>query len=122
MSNECERCSNQSLECKCEEKNYSVKSIKWSKRMPKIEILEKDLLELIFWARRYCDRRSTYAPTEFNWLYERICGLYPDITVKDQFDDTLYNNGECWPYAQDGQYNPNTGAYDAIPSKKIKKE
>ena len=117
MSGECERCSEHCLDCKCQEKTNLPTSTKWSKGIRKMQIAEKDLLELIFWARRYCDGRSTYAPTEFNWLYERLVQLNPDISVKDQFDHTLYNKGEFWPYAQDGMYNPMTRAYDAMPRK-----
>ena len=78
-----------------------------------MKIEEKDLLELIFWARRYCDGRATYAPSEFNKLYANITSKHPEIIQKDQFDSTLYNKGEFWPYAQDGMYNSNTGSYDA---------
>lgn len=70
-----------------------------------MEISEKDLLDLIFWARRYCDGRLTHTPTAFNWLYERIVQLNPGILAKDKFDPALYNNGEFWPYAQDGMFD-----------------
>lgn len=80
----------------------------------KIEIEEKDFLQLIYWARRYCDGRSTYVASEFNKLHEKITMEYPEIIQNDQYDSTLYNKGQFWPYAQDGMYNPNTGAYDAM--------
>ena len=32
---------------------------------------------------------------------------------RDQFDHTLKDRGKYWPYAQDGQYDPNTGSFDA---------
>lgn len=85
-----------------------------------VEIQERDLLDLIHWSRRYCDSRSTYAPTVFNQVYERIIQNYPEIIQKDQFDHTLYNKGEFWPYCQDGMYNKETGSYDAMP-KNIKR-
>lgn len=80
---------------------------------------EKDLLELIYWARRYCDGRSTYAPSRFNQLYENIEQLNPTISIKekDQFDPTLTDKGKYWPYAQDGMFNENTAAFDARPTK-----
>ena len=84
----------------------------------KVEIEEKDLLDLIWWARRYCDSRSTFAPTEFNQLYERVVQMYEEIVQKDQFDHILFNKGEFWPYAQDGMYNKDTGAYNAMPRKR----
>lgn len=84
-----------------------------------IKIEEDHLLELIYWARRYCDRRSTYAPSRFNQLYENIVHLNPTISIKekDQFDQTLMDKGKYWPYAQDGMFNETTGAYDARPIK-----
>ena len=78
--------------------------------------IEKDhLLELIYWARRYCDGRSTYSTSSFNQLYDKIVQLNPTISIKeiDQFDPTLTDNGKYWPYAQDGMYNPKNGSYDA---------
>lgn len=75
---------------------------------------EDDLLELVYWARRYCDGRSTYAPTRFNWIYQKIRSENPDlIRCKDQFDKTLKDKGAYWPYAQDGQYDSKTGSFDA---------
>ena len=82
-----------------------------------IKIEEQDLLELIYWARRYCDNRSTYAPSRFNQLYDKIVQLNPSIRENDQFDDTLKDRGTYWPYAQDGMYNPETGTYEARPIK-----
>lgn len=83
--------------------------------MTKIE--EQHLLDLIHWARRYCDGRRTYAPSRFNQLYEYIVHLNPKLKEKDYFDETLMEKGRYWPYAQDGQYDSNTGHYDAIPMK-----
>lgn len=77
-------------------------------------ISERDLIDLIHWARRYCDFRRTYAPSEFNRIYNRIRSDNPDmIRCKDVMDETLMNKGEFWPYAQDGQYNPDTCVFDA---------
>ena len=68
----------------------------------KIEIDENDLIDLLYWARRYCDNRSTYAPSRFNKIYNKIRNEYPDfIIICDKFDSTLKNNGIYWPYAQD---------------------
>lgn len=84
--------------------------------MKKIEIEERDLLDLIHWARRYCDGRATYAPSEFNKVYINIRSKFPDTMRKDPFDNTLKDKGTYWPYAQDGMHNPSNGAYDAIPT------
>lgn len=72
-----------------------------------------DLSELVHWARRYCDFRSTYAPHTFNQTLDRIRKLNPAFI--DPMDDTLMNHGTYFPYAQDGMYNPKTGAFDARP-------
>lgn len=80
-----------------------------------VEIRIQDLLDLIHWARRYCDYRRTYVPSDFNRIYDRIKERYPDL--KDEMDETLMENGKFWPYAQDGQYNEKTGNFDARPRK-----
>ncbi len=87
-----------------------------------MEIHDQDLMDLIFWARRYCDRRATYAPSSFNRIYKKIMskyGLPNDEALKlrsienDQKDETLMKNGSYWPYAQDGMFDEKTGSYDA---------
>lgn len=75
------------------------------------EIEEQDLLDLIHWSRRYCDKRSTFAPSEFNRVYKRILEKYPGLV--DVFDKTLKEGGRFFPYAQDGMHNEKTGEYDA---------
>ncbi len=80
----------------------------------KIEIDSYTLMDLIFWARRYCDDRSTYAPSSFNKIYKQLESKYPDLMSRgDQFDDTLKDKGKYWPYAQDGMYEEETGYFDA---------
>ncbi len=74
-------------------------------------IQENDLLALIHWARRYCDCRRTFSPSEFNKLYKRIIAKYPELP--DVPDNTLKYGGRYFPYAQDGMYDEETGAYDA---------
>lgn len=82
-----------------------------------INVEESDLMDLIHWARRYCDGRATFAPTEFNKVYERIRSNHPDlIRCKDNFDATLKDRGAYWPYAQDGMYSHENGSYDARPT------
>ncbi len=68
-----------------------------------VEIRTQVILDLIHWARRYCDRRMTYASTDFNRIYKYIISKYPEL--KDEFDHTLMNQGKYWPYAQHGQYD-----------------
>jgi|GEM_PF-4561465 hypothetical protein len=80
----------------------------------KIEIEEEDLLDLIHWARRYCDKRCTGVAHQFNGIYKRLRSAYPDLLrTRDLFDKTLMNNSEFWPYAQDGDFKDENGGYDA---------
>ncbi len=78
-----------------------------------IKISERDLAELVGWARRYVDKRSTYAANQFNQIYETIIERNPEFPMFDQFDHTIYNKGEFFPFAQDGMYNSDTGSFDA---------
>ena len=78
-----------------------------------IEIETDDLIDLIYWARRYCDKNKTYAPLCFNRLYDKLLLSYPFIKNKDKFDNTLMNNGEFFPYAQDGMYDEKSNRFDA---------
>ncbi len=86
-----------------------------------IEIQEDHLLDLLHWARRYCDRRATYTPYDFNRIYNAIMLSYPFILDRDEFDKTLMNQGEFFPYAQDGMYNKDTNAYNALPKNPYRK-
>jgi len=73
------------------------------------------LMELVFWARRYCDRRISYAVNDFNKIYRYLRSKHPDLLrTKDKFAPTLMDNGTYWPFAQDGMYNKETGSWDAI--------
>jgi hypothetical protein len=85
-----------------------------------VEIELEDLLDLIHWARRYCDGRATYAPSAFNNLYSKLLLSYPFIQDKDPLDITLTDKGKYFPWAQDGMFDHQTGAYDAIPKNQIK--
>jgi len=107
VSGECPKCSEHCLDCKCEKLKYKYEHAPMT--------LEAHIvMELIFWARRYCDGRATFAPNSFNNIYKDIRSKYPDmVRCSDEFDDTLKDKGAYWPYAQDGMYNPDTGAYDA---------
>lgn len=79
-----------------------------------IEVEEKDLLSLIYFSRRYCDGRATYAPSLFNDIYKRIRSAQPEfLRSGDKFDSTLKDKGNYWPYAQDGWFNKDTGDCDA---------
>lgn len=82
----------------------------------KIPVGAKDLSDLIYYARRYCDGRATYAPHTFNEIYARIRSDNPDfIRCYDWQDETLMGDGRYWPYAQDGMYDEETGKFDARP-------
>lgn len=79
-----------------------------------IKIRVRDLEEMVYWARRYCDGRSTYAPTSFNSTYKSIKSSYADLEKNKQVDQTLSHDSKFWPYAQDGMYNPGQlGSIDA---------
>ena len=81
-----------------------------------VAVLVEDLIDLIHWARRYCDGRATFAPSSFNQVYARIRSAYPDLLrCNDRFDETLMEHGSYWPYAQDGMHDPETGKMDARP-------
>jgi hypothetical protein len=72
------------------------------------------LMQLVYWARRYCDGRSTYAPHDFNNIYKYIRSKHPDVVrCLDNHDRTLMDDGAYWPFAQDGMYNKETGQWDA---------
>lgn len=74
------------------------------------------LMDLIHAARRYADRRSTYAPSEFNRMYESLIAAHPIIAELDcNIDETLTDHGKYFPHAQDGDYCPTTGFFDARP-------
>lgn len=81
--------------------------------MEEYQISGQMVLDLIFWARRYCDGRATYAPSEFNRIYNEIKSKYPNLVDLDTKDKALMDEGIYWPYAQDGMYDEKTGAYDA---------
>ena len=81
--------------------------------MSKVEIEMKHLIELIHWARRYCDGRMTFAPSEFNKIYDSIIKKYPEIQDKEFKDKALMHDGIYFPYAQDGHYDAEKGIFDA---------
>ena len=83
-----------------------------------VKISPQDLAELIYWARRYCDGRATYAPSSFNAMYQRIRSNNPEVLrCHDKHDKTLMDEGSYWPYAQDGMYNKENGSFNAVPRK-----
>ncbi len=83
--------------------------------MNQAKISDTDLMDLVHWARRYCDGRSTYAPTSFNRIYKALRSQNPEmVRCYDRFDDTLTEKGAYWPFAQDGMHNKETGSFDAI--------
>lgn len=63
------------------------------------------LLKLIRWARRYADLSSTYAPGNFNVIYDSIMSGNPHLKECDTVDNTLSENGRYFPYAQEGITN-----------------
>ena len=77
---------------------------------PEYTLSERHLQELVHWARRYVDGRSTYAPSSFNEVLHNIMERYPDFVPL--LDDQHY-----FPWAQDGMYNPDNGNFDARPRK-----
>lgn len=87
--------------------------VKTKKKLRKVSIKGSDLLELIHWARRYADRRSTFVPSDFNRIYDEIMTQYPFLKEHEFIDETLSENGRYFPYAQDGDYNENIARFDA---------
>lgn len=100
-----------------------VAKIYWENKIPKkmrnkmnekIVVDKHIVLEMVFWARRYCDQRATYAPTDFNKMYKTLEHDYPEIfPSQDQKDKTLMHGGKYWPYAQDGMYREDQRGFDA---------
>lgn len=82
-----------------------------------IVIEERDLLNLIKWSRRYCDSRKTYVASSFNDILYGLYKKYPHLKREDKVDDCLMNEGEFFPWAQDGSYNKYTGYFDATKEK-----
>lgn len=128
MSEECPKCGNHATECICifkkycrECKNEKVacccmaidRAKKKTVKTEKVTMTVKDAIELIYWARRYCDGRATYAPSSFNWLLKRVRAENQSLILADTFDQTLMNGGLHWPFAQDGMYDAQNGAFDA---------
>ena len=79
----------------------------------KIFIDEADLIKLLFMARRYADGRSTYAPSAYNMVLQRVYNNNPHLVLPH--DNTLTRDGLYSPWAQDGMYNEDTGRFDARP-------
>lgn len=52
-----------------------------------IESLLSIVRESMYWARRYCHGRNTYAPGSYRNMYLRLKEIYPDCLPKH--DDTL---------------------------------
>jgi hypothetical protein len=84
------------------------------KKRAKIKVTEHDILYLIHWARRYCDGRKTFVPTDFNKIYDRVMADNPHLEDKDRMDVALTEDGKFFPYAQDGMYPQ----INALPEKK----
>src|ERR1700692_4917872 len=99
----CKKCKNEKLACVCMGKTLDLEKKKTVKDV-KVTMTVKDAIELIYWARRYCDGRSTYAPSSFNWLLKRVRAENQSLILADTFDQTLMNGGMHWPFAQDGIY------------------
>lgn len=68
---------------------------------------------LIHWARRYSDQRCTFAPREFNKVYAHLLSKYPFLDEFDMHDPTLMHGGAYFPYAQDGDFDPDSSSFDA---------
>jgi len=85
-----------------------------------VEIDLYDLVDMMYWSRRYCDGRSTYAPSDFNIKYRKFLLLYGEkndrayggkALIGDHHDHVLTHDGRYWPFAVDGDYNPDTGEF-----------
>ncbi len=67
----------------------------------KIEINQKDFLDLVHWARRYADGRLTGVPDSFNRIYSWLEKNYPELMSSEQSDAHVVKN---WPYAEEGKH------------------
>jgi len=61
----------------------------------------QDLSEFVYWARRYCDGRQTYAASSFNLALERVMLENPTFKDFDSVDVTLKDKGKFWPWASE---------------------
>lgn len=52
--------------------------------------LENILPEMMFWARRYCNGRSTYVPDVFRNHYKHIKKWMPELLPK--YDSVIYDD------------------------------
>lgn len=59
---------------------------------------------LIWMARRYADRRRTYAAGAFNDAYDILRDRFGDKLYDEEPDTVLTGKGKFYPYAQDGDY------------------
>ena len=78
-----------------------------------VKISPKNLMDLVWMARRYADGRRTWAPEDFNRIYEAIKADYPEMMAEESDDKAC----PYWPYAQDGMFKEGTGNWDARPIK-----
>jgi len=65
-----------------------------------MQINHEDLILLIFWARRYCDKHSTTSAESFNQIYRNIMEKNPLMHIRDKRDKKLQDAGMYWPYAK----------------------
>lgn len=77
-----------------------------------IKITVRQLLDLIHWARRYCNGRSTSSPHDFNLMYWELANRYPDIVTFDK--EKPDNSIEFFPFAQDGMFRKEDNRFNAI--------
>jgi hypothetical protein len=62
-----------------------------------VVISEQDFLELLHFARRYCDGRMTSVPSVFNAIYDRVQRDNPALLLKEREDVVT----KRFPYAHD---------------------
>ena len=67
-----------------------------------ISISKVDLLDLIHWARRYCDKEGGVSAKRFNGVYRRIRSDAQDLLRSfDCLDPILKDRGINWPLANE---------------------
>lgn len=64
-----------------------------------VDINENDLLDLIHFARRYCDGRMTGVSDTFNEIYNRLNDWHPGLMARERTDIHVVKG---FPYATDG--------------------
>ena len=76
--------------------------------VPKPDISEDALLDMIWMARRYAHGRRTFSPSYFNRFYADLVRRNPGLMRREKRDQTI----PSWPWASDGSSSVNALPHD----------